>query len=56
MTTQHHPIAVAARLSRLAAFLLVIGLIATAIGVELRTGTGPGASPAATDSLVDWGD
>ncbi len=56
MTAEHRPIPPRAKLPRLAPFILVVGLLATAVAAQIRTASVPGASPVATDTVVDWGD
>ena len=58
MTTQTHPIDAPASLSRIPAvvLILIVGLLAMAVGVHSRTGSAQGASTDATDTVATWGD
>ena len=58
MPTDTHPIEAPASLSLFAACILIIGLLATAVDVHLRTASVRDTSTAATaaDSVAEWGD
>ncbi len=58
MPTDTHPTGALASLSPIAACILIIGLLATAVDVHLRTESVREPSTAATvaDTVAEWGD
>ena len=57
MTTQTHPIDAPASLSRIAAFILIVGLGALAVTAHVhpRSG-GPSSDATASESVAEFGD
>jgi hypothetical protein len=57
MPTQTHPIDAPAILSRIAAFILIVGLVlAVAAHVHPRSGSMPSPDATATEAVAEWGD